>query len=236
MVSVQRWSALGVGLCAALVLVSGCKDGGGIGGIGAPATTAASGANQGGSGGGNASGGFDCQVATVSMCLMPKPDNVTKPAGQWGTDGAISRSDYIDLFSEGDDEKARENSKLTAANLVSAGYEHWQNAHGTQAEIALTSFASTSGATQWIDYTNGLFGDSDGYQKQSSLVPGTYTFQATSANDDGSWTSLAIGRFGKVVMEFYIFAKSKTDAVAQNNLASWAAVQVGVLKRAATSS
>ena len=255
MVNVQRWSALGVGMCAALVLVAGCKnDGGGIGGIGggAPTNTAAGGAGQGGSGGGgggiggsgiggsgsgNASGGgFNCQVAKVSTCLMPKPDNTTTPSGKWATDGAMSRTDYVNWFTDPGDERDRENSTLTAAGFVSAGYEHWQNAHGTQAEIALTSFGSTSGATQWIDYDNQFFGDNDQYQKQTSLVPGTYVFQATTANDDGTYSLVAIGRFGKVVMEFFAYAKSKTDAVAQNNLSSWSATQVGILKRAAGSS
>lgn len=244
MVNVRRWSALGAGMCAALVLVSGCKsDGGGIGGIGggAPANTAAGGASQGGGGaggsaGGTASGGFNCQVATVSTCLMPKPDNATSPSGKWATDGAMSKADYVNWFTDAGDERTRENDTLAQASFVSAGYEHWQNTHGTQAEIALTSFGSAAGATQWIDYDNNFFGDNQDYQKQTSSVPGTYVFQATAAADDGTYTTIAIGRFGKVVMEFFSYAKSKNDAVAQNNLSSWAAVQAGILKRAASSS
>ena len=247
MVNVLRWSALGVGVCAALVLVSGCKSssGGGIGGIGggAPANTAAGGASQGSGsgsgsqgGGGSASSGANCQVATVSSCLMPKPDNATTPSGNWAKDGAMTKADYVNWFSYDDDEKTRENSKLGEASFVSAGYEHWQNAHGTQGELALTSFGSTSGATEWIDYDNQVFGDSDEYQKVSSLVPGTYMFEDTKPNDaDGTYTTIMIGRFGKVVMEFYAYAKQNNDPVAQNNLSSWGAVQAGILKRAAGS-
>ena len=234
MVNVLRWSALGVGMCTALVLVSGCKDSGGIGGIGAPATAAAGGTSQGGSGGGGASGGFQCQPSTVSTCLMPMPDNATKPSGKWAKDGAMSKADYIDWYSSDDAEKARENSTLDQAGFVSAGYTHWQNSHGTQAEVALTSFASTAGAMRWIDYDNNTYAED--YTKLTSLVPGTYTFQISTANDDGTWTTVAVGRFGKVVMEVYVFANSKTDVVAQNNLASWAATQAGILKRAASSS
>ena len=143
---------------------------------------------------------------------MPKPDNATAPSsGKWAKDGAMTQADYVDWFAGDSAEKSRENTKLAGIDFVSAGYEHWQNTHGTQAELALTSFGSAAGATQWIDYDNNFFGDNAEYQKVSSLVPGTYIFQATTANDDGTYTMVTIGRFGKVVMEFYAYAKGKND-------------------------
>lgn len=225
MVRVHRWSVLGIGVCAALALVTGCGSGGGIGGIGqgaAPATTTTAG------------GGVGCAAAKPVSCLMPRPDGATVPTGSdWAADGTLTKSAYLDWSSTDADERDRETTELAGDSFSSAGYRHWENDRGVQAEVALVGFANTAGATRWIDYDNRFFADTDSFQKLSEpSIPGVYVFTDNTANDDGTYTTLAIGRFGTIVMEFYSYASSDNDPVARNQLASWAAVQAGILKRA----
>lgn len=250
MVNVQRWSALGVGLCAALVLVAGCKSGGGIGGVGAaqnpPAasgqhgggsgsTGSGSGGGQGSGGGSGSGGGTNCQFSNLTSCLMPKPDNATTPSGDWTKDGAMSQADYAKWFSDQASTQSQIVDELKQDGFTSAAHRHWQGTHDVTGEVVLMGFSSTSGATEWIDADNKSFENDSTINKESSqLVPGVWMFDYLTANNDGTYSTVAIGRFGTVVMEFYAYSNNKQDPLAENQLASWAAVQAGILKRAAT--
>ncbi|HJP75076.1 MAG TPA: hypothetical protein VJ914_12450 [Pseudonocardiaceae bacterium] len=241
MKNVQRWSALGAGVCAALVLVSGCGKGNGngfgFGGSGsggggaAQATAAASGANQGGGGSG---GGFgQCQASAVPGCLMPKPDNTSTPTGStWAKDGAMSETDYVNYFATGADEQAKERDELSADQFVSAGHVHWQGTHQVAEEITLAGFGSTTGATKWIDVDNNAYADDT--KLTSPSIPGVWMFAIETPANDGTYTYAGFGRFGKIVMEVYAYSKAKDDPYAENQLATTAATQAGILKRAAS--
>ena len=246
---VRRWSALGVGLCAALVLVAGCQSGGGIGGIGAAPNTAAAnghsgggsgstGSGSGGSGGsGGAQGSADgtgCQFSNLTSCLMPKPDNATTPSGDWNKDGVMSQADYVKWFSDEASTQSQISDELKQDDFTTAAHRHWQGTHDVAAEVVLVNFSSTSGATEWIDADNkGFEGDSTIQKVTSPSIPGVYLFDYLTTNSDGTYSTAAIGRFGTVVMEFYAYSSKKQDPLAENQLASWAAVQAGILKRAA---
>lgn len=230
MVKVQRWSALGVGLCAALILVAGCQSGGGIGGVGAaPAKAAASGQNT-----GSGAQGSGCRFSTLTSCLMPKPDDATAPSGDWDPDGVMSQADYVKWFSDQASTQSQITDELKQDHFTTAAHLHWQGSHNVTAEIVLVNFSSTSGATEWIDADNKGFEDDSTIKKVTSpSIPGVWMFDYLTAGSDGTYSTAAIGRFGTVVMEFYAYSSAKQDPLAQNQLASWAAVQAGILKRGA---
>lgn len=232
MVNVQRWSAPGVGVCAALLLVAGCGSGGGINGVlaGDPPATAAA---TSGSGGGPSA--TSCQVSKVVSCLMPKPDSATGPSGKWAKDGVMTAADYVSWYSDPDNQ-SHETAELAADKFVSAGYSHWQGSHGVSAELTLLSFGSVGGATEWVDTDNRAFTNDKEIDKITTpSVPGIWMFADQNPNDDGSsYTTSAIGRFGQVVLECFAYSQKQGDPLAENQLASWAATQAGILKRAAS--
>lgn len=228
---VQLWSALGAGLGAALILVAGCQSGGGIGGIGAaPAKPAAASGQNGGSTG----GAQGCRFSTLTSCLMPKPDDATTPSGDWNPDGVMSQADYVKWFSDEASTQSQITDELKQDDFTTAAHLHWQGSHEITAEIVLVDFRSTSGATEWIDADNKGFEDDSTIKKLTSpSIPGIWMFDYLTANGDGTYSTAAIGRFGSVVMEFYAYSSQKQDPPAENQLASWAAVQAGILKRRA---
>jgi hypothetical protein len=225
-VNVQRWSALGAGLCAALVLVAGCQSGGGIGGIG----TAAADGQRSSSG----STGSGCQFSTLTSCLMPKPDDATTPQGDWNPDGVMGETNYVKWFSDEASTQSQISDELKQDDFTGAAHLHWQGSHNVTAEIVLVGFRSASGATEWIDADNKGFADDSTIKKLTSpSIPGIWMFDYQTPNSDGSYSTAAIGRFGSVVLEFYVYSSEKHDPLAENQLASWAAVQAGILKRGA---
>lgn len=231
MVKVKRWSVLGVGVCAALLLVTGCGNGTSFNNLLAgdpPATGAAATSRP--AGGPSAT---SCQVSNVVSCLMPKPDNATSPSGKWAKDGVMTVDDYVSWFSDSDRQN-QDKAELAAAQFISAGYSHWQGSNGVSTEVVLMGFGSAGGATVWVNHDNTAFTNDTEIKKVTTpSVPGISMYADQYQNhDDGSYTISAIGRFGTVVLEDFAYGRTQNDPLAENQLAGWAATQAGILKRA----
>jgi hypothetical protein len=126
----------------------------------------------------------------------------------------------------------RQGQRKRKDEFVSAGHVRWQGTHAVTAEVTLAGFGSTTGATKWIDLDNNSYADDT--KLTSPSIPGVWMFAIETPSDDGTYTYAGFGRFGKIVMELYAYSDQKDDPLAENQLASAAATQAGILKRASS--